>query len=295
VARNQRERRAALSVRRILWGALALVAGALVVLRAVPEPQRDRDWVAPHARQATASILGDEVVIRDVRNFRYDAAGTPLAQNWEERRYDLKRLNSAWLGVSSFGSIPGVGHVFASFGFDDGRYLAVSIEARRERDEDYGLVKGAFRQYEIVYVLADERDAIGLRTNALGQPLQLYPVRSEPAALRATFVDILARANTLAEQPEFYDTLSNSCSINLARHVNRVAPGRVPGGFKLLFAALSDALAHEAGLLDVEGPLDEARVRYRVNERAAGDVDAGDFSARIRAVAPNRPATRSPS
>jgi len=266
------------------WLGAALVAVAAgMTLRALPEPALQQDWIPAHGRQATAQIESNRVVVRDVRNFRYDAAGTATRATWEERAYDLAQLNSAWLGVSPFGGVPGVGHVFASFGFDDGRYLAVSVEARREQGERYGVVTGGFRHFELVYVVGDERDIVGLRTNVWRDPVYLYPLRTSPDALRAAFLDVLERANALAARPEFYDTLLNSCSINLVRHVNRVVPGRVPVSPKASLAALSDALALEVGLLDFDGSLDEARARFRINERAAGDVDDGDFSARIRA------------
>ena len=266
------------------WVWIALAGMALgFALRAIPEPSHDRAWLEPQAQLAQASFEPDRVHIRGVRDFRYGPGGAVTRAAWDERSYELKDLQTAWLGVSSFGGIPGVGHVFASFGFADGRYLAVSVESRRELGESYDPVRGMFRAYELIYVIGDERDIVGLRSNVWADPVYLYPLRTTPEALRAAFLDILQRANALASQPEFYDTVTSSCSSNLVRHVNRAAPGRVPGSIKSLLAAYSDALAHEVGLLEFEGSLDEARARFRVNERAAGDVDAGDFSARIRA------------
>lgn len=270
------------------WLAVALAGLSLgFVLRALPQPSLDRAWMEPQSRLPQVVIEPDRVHIGGVRDFRYAAGGTVTRAHWDDRSYELKDLESAWLGVSPFGGIPGVGHVFASFGFADGRYLAVSVESRREIGESYDPVRGMYRNYELIYVIGDERDIVGLRSNVWGDPVYLYPLRTTPEALRAAFLDILERAHALAAQPEFYDTLANSCSSNLVRHVNRAAPGRVPGSIKSLLAAYSDALAHEVGLLEFEGSLDEARARFRINERAAGDVDAGDFSARIRAgVAP---------
>jgi hypothetical protein len=265
------------------WLAIALAGLALgFVLRALPEPANDRVWMEPQSRLAEIVFEPERVHVRRVRDFRYGAGGTVTRAHWEDRSYELKDLESAWLGVSPFGGIPGVGHVFASFGFKDGRYLAVSVESRREQGESYSPVAGMYRAYELIYVLGDERDIVGLRANVWGDAVYLYPLRTSPEALRDAFLDILQRANALAAQPEFYDTVTSSCSSNLVRHVNRVVPGKVPGSVKALFAAWSDALAHEVGLLDFEGSLDEARARFHVNERAAGDVDAGDFSARIR-------------
>jgi len=266
-----------------LWVALAGL-GAGIVLRAIPDPANDRAWIEPQSRAPEIVIGPERVHVRNVRDFRYGAGGAVTRAQWDERSYELKDLESAWLGVSPFGGIPGVGHVFASFGFKDGRYLAVSVESRREQDEPYSPFAGMFRNYELIYVIGDERDVIGLRSNVWGDPVYLYPLRTSPEALRGAFLDILQRAAALAAGPEFYDTVFNSCSSNLVRHVNRVVPGRVPGSLKALLAAYSDSLAHEVGLLEFEGSLDEARARFRINERAAGDVDAGDFSGRIRAV-----------
>jgi hypothetical protein len=93
---------------------------------------------------------------------------------------------------------------------------------------------------------------------------------------------MLQRAAALRHAPEFYNTLSNSCVSNLAQHVNRLAPGRVPGGRRLLFPGYADAVAHELALIDATLPIDSARAHYRINERARGHLDAPDFSRRIR-------------
>jgi predicted secreted protein len=276
-------------LRRILLAVAAAAVLVVVAWRAIPVPSNQRDWIVPHSRLPAVEIAGSNVTIRGVRNFRYDAAGTVTRAVWEDPTYDLEHLTTAWLGVSPFGTVPGAGHVFVSFGFDDGRHVAISVEARREAGEDYGVISGLFRAFELIYVIGDERDVVALRTNVWQDDVYLYPVRAAAADLRAAFLDMVVRAGALNAQPEFYDTIGNSCSSNLARHVNRIAPGRVPPSYKVLFAAFSDELAHDLGLLDVEGGLAAARERFHVNARAAGDVDAGDFSARIRAAGPAAP------
>lgn len=265
------------------WVGVALAGLALgFAVRALPSPAHDRDWMEPQRRMPTVTIARDRVQVHGVRDFRYDSSGAVARASWDDRGYDLGQLRAAWLGVSPFGDVPGVGHVFVSFGFEDGRYLAVSVESRREAGEAYSPLRGMFRAYELIYVIGDERDVIGLRSNVWRDTVFLYPIRSTPEALRSAFVDILGRAGRLAEQPEFYDTVFNSCSSNLVRHVNRAAPGRVTWGLNAVLAAWSDELALDAGLFDFDGTLEEARARYRINERAAGDLDGGDFSARIR-------------
>lgn len=270
----------------LLAGLAAVLIG--VVLRALPEPSNDRNWVASHAQSATTQATAAGLRLRKVRNFRYASSGEVTRQSWEERSYDPARLDSVWFGISRFGSVPGVGHVFVSFGFDDGRYLAVSVEARREQHESYDPLRGLFRAYETIYVIGDERDIVAVRSNVWHDDVHLYPVRATREAIRGAFVEMMARADALAQAPEFYDTLFNSCSSNLARHANRVAPGLIPRSLRVVFAGFSDGLAHELDLFDYDGTLAQARARFRVNERAAGDVDAGDFSARIRFIPAGR-------
>ena len=55
--------------------------------------------------------------------------------------------------------------------------MAVSIETRKERGEEYSAFKGSFKQFELAYVIADERDLIGLRTNHRGEDVYLYPMQ----------------------------------------------------------------------------------------------------------------------
>lgn len=274
-----------LAWRRLRWIALAL-SGVLLGLglRALPMASNTRDWIDEQAHAPVAALGADGARIEHVRNFRFEPGGAIRRQAWETRSYDPARVRSAWLGVSPFGSIPGAGHAFVSFGFDDGRYLALSVEARRETGEDYDPLAGLFRNYELAYVIGDERDVIGLRTNGWGDEVYLYPLRATPEAMRAAFVDMLGRASGLARAPEFYDTLLNSCSVNLARHANRIVAGLVPASHRLVLAGFSDELALDLGLIDFDGTIEQARARFAVKARAAGDVDSGDFSARIRAA-----------
>ena len=115
--------------------ALALLAAyALLVL--LVRPSNDRDWNADQARLATAEISGDQVQVHNVRNARYRSVDD-FDVYWEERRYDLARLDSVWFIVEPFADWRGPAHTFLSFGFDDGEFLAISVEIRKERGESF--------------------------------------------------------------------------------------------------------------------------------------------------------------
>ncbi|MFZ5476526.1 MAG: DUF4105 domain-containing protein [Myxococcota bacterium] len=262
--------------------ALAASVGLIAVAFALGvRPRADRAWAADHARQAWAEIDGDRLVVHDLRAARWRSADD-VDVRWEDRTYDLSRLRDAWYVVVPFGEWRGPAHTFVSFGFGDGAFLSVSVEARREAGEAYSPWRGLARGYELIYVVGDERDLVHARAAVWGDPTWVYPVAGEVSAFREMLVGMLARASRLRESPEHYDTLTNSCMSNVADHVDAVAPGRVPRGWRLLLPGYSDEVALEAGLLATEGPIEAARARFRVNEAARRHADDPSFSLRIR-------------
>jgi hypothetical protein len=268
-------------VKRRLLIALAVVAAAYAILVVAVRPSNTRNWTVDQSRLATAEFNGPLVTIHNVRNFRY-ASADRYEPRWEERRYDLRRLESAWFVVEPFGGFEGAAHTFVSFGFGGGEFVAVSIEIRKEKGETFSPLKGLLRQYELMYVVGDERDLIGLRANHRHDPVFLYPIRTTPERMRAMFVDMLTRANELVDAPEMYNTLTDTCTTNLVDHVNIIVPGRVPLRAGVIFPGYSDRLAYDLGLIDTKLPFDAARAHFRINERAKRYADDPQFSLRIR-------------
>ena len=126
------------------------------------KPSNDRDWMPDVAKVAWVQVDGDRLTVHNIRNFEYRSE-TDFTPRWEDRTYDLSRLRSFDFMLVYWGS-PSIAHAMVSFGFDDGQYLAVSIETRKEKPKSYSTVQGFFRQYELIFIFADERDVIGLRT-----------------------------------------------------------------------------------------------------------------------------------
>lgn len=260
----------------LLGVGVAAVAAAAVLVR----PSNDRDWTLDQSRLPHAQIVEPFVTIHDIRNFDYETTDrhTPA---WYDKTFDLRRLDSVWFIVEPFGRA-GAAHTFVSFGFADEEFVAISIEIRKEKGESFSALRGLFRQYELMYVIGDERDLIRLRANHRGDPVHLYRVNATRDSIRKMFLSMLARANALHHAPEFYNTLTNTCTTNLVRHVNVIAPKRVPFSPAVLLPAHSDRLAYDIGLLDRTFTFEETRRRARINEKAeAADRDPL-FSLRIR-------------
>jgi len=245
------------------------------------EPSNDRDWQPETARLAYAEVAGDKVTVHNIRNFQYRTE-TDFTPAYYDKTFDLARLDSVDL-VASYWMGPAIAHVFLSFGFGEER-LAISIEARKERGEGYSSLQGFFRQYELYYVVADERDVIRVRSNYRRDPpeqVYLYRLRARPEAARRVFLDYVAEINRLKERPEFYNTLTTNCTNAIWLH-GRVNPDHLPYSWKILVSGHLPELLYENGRLDASLPFAELQRRSLINERAAAADQAADFSARIR-------------
>jgi hypothetical protein len=270
--------------RRILVAAgasLALTLGWCLLVR----PSLDRpDWSPDQARLPRVEYTPtsrDIVRVDGVRNCDYRST-SDFDLRWEDREYDLRTLDSVWFVVEPFAVGSPAAHTFLSFGFAGRDFVAISVEIRKQRGERFSPLAGLFRRYELIYVIADERDVIRLRANYRHDPVYIYPLRATREQARTLFEDMLARAERLRVEPEFYNTLTDTCTTNIVAHVNAVWPGTVPLRREILLPGDADRLAYQLGLIACDEPFERCRERFRVNERAAAADQAADFSRRIR-------------
>jgi hypothetical protein len=234
------------------------------------------------ARVPRAEFEGSRVHIGGVRNFRWTPDGG-VAPAWDARTYDLDRLQGVWFVLSPFGQRwRGPAHAFLSFQFGDSSFVAISVEARKELGETYSIWKGLLRRYELMYVVADERDVLPRRVQVFKDDVYLYPVRVGPQRARSLFVDMLQRSNALRDRPEYYNTATNNCTNNVLDHVNRVGDEKIRGGWRVILPGYSDALAYQHHFIDTDLPLEAARKRFRVNQIAERCALDEAFSVCIR-------------
>lgn len=254
---------------------------AYLLLIVAVRPANDRDWSPDTARTASAIFTDDLVQIKNVRNAQYRST-IDYDVRWEDRTYDLRKLESVWFVVEPFSDWRGPAHTFLSFGFGNGEYVGVSVEIRKEKGESFSPLGGLLRQYELIYVIGDERDLIGLRANYRHDNVYLYKVKATPKKMRELFVSMLNRANQVAEKPEFYNTLTNTCTTNIVEHINVIAPGSIPLSYKTLLPAYSDELAFDLDLIDTTLAKDQFRSVHQINKMAKQYADSVDFSEAIR-------------
>ena len=244
-------------------------------------PSNDREWTPNQAVLPYVDLRGDKITIHNIRNSTYRTA-TDYDVAHYDKKFDLSKLTSVDFGVVPFNDIPGVAHTMLSFGFSGEDYVGVSVEIRKEKGEAYDPVKGFFRQYEIMYVVGDERDLIQRNTIHYLCDVYVYRTKATPEQARTLFLDVMQRVNKLHREPEFYHTLANNCTTNIRNHVNRLLPNRVPYDYRVLLPAYSDQLAYEPGLLATDTSFERTRERARVSYQAYLYRDDPDFSTKIR-------------
>jgi Domain of unknown function (DUF4105) len=242
-------------------------------------PSNDRDWMPDVVRLTSAEIDGDRLVIHNVRNFDYRSEDD-YTERWETRTYDLAKLRGVDFFLSTWGS-PYIAHTIVSWDFGDGDHLAISIETRKERTESYSAILGFFRQYELYYVVADERDVIRVRTNYRGEQVRLYPLTTSREVARAVLLQYMDEINSLNSEPVWYNALTQNCTTTIRRNVRHVARGNRLD-WRILVNGRIDELGYERGNVDTSLPFEELRRRSIIGDRARASDPEADFSAVIR-------------
>jgi hypothetical protein len=265
-----------------IWGvALLLILFWWSTIR----PSNDRDWQPDVARLPSAELQGDKLTVHNIRNLDYRSE-TDYTVRYEDRAYDLSKLRGLDLFMIYWGS-PVIAHTIMSWQFDESPPLAASIETRKKTGQEYSAVKGFFKQYEIIYVVADERDIVRLRTNYRGEEVYLYRLKTPIPQARALLLDYVRSMNELVDQPQFYNALTDNCTTSIRRHVTHVNPNAPPFDWRFIANGYGDELMYERGNVDTRMPFAELRARSRINARAkAADLDPF-FSLRIREGIPD--------
>ncbi len=247
------------------------------------KPSNERQWQPDLAKLPYAIIDGDTVTVHNIRNADYRSE-FDFSPAYYSKTYDLNKLEGIdlfavyWMG-------PAIAHTIISFNFGDKDYLAVSIEARKELNEGYSTIKGFFRQYELTYIVADERDVIRLRTNYRKEPpedVYLYRIKPNKESARRLFLEYIRKINELHENPAFYNTLLDNCTTAIWFNT-RVNPGHLPFSWKILLSGYLPEYIYESNGLVTRLPFEELQRLAHINPVAQAADQSPDFSQRIRA------------
>ena len=293
----------ALLLLRPRWKGLAVFAGlwlAVVTWYWFIPATNDGDWQPDVAQVATAAVDGDKLTVRNVRNFTYRSE-TDYDAKWEERTYDLTKLRALDLMFVYWGS-PLIAHAIVSFEFEDASapggltYLCASIETRKLKGQGYSAVKGMFKQFALIYTIADERDVVGLRTHFRKEQVYVYRLGGTQQFRRAMLMSYMDRINAMAKEPEWYNALTSSCFTNVLFQSRAVNENPIPWwemiDSRVVLDGEFDTFLYEHQKINTGMPFDELKKRSLVNGKVDGAPIGPDFSLKIREGLPTRPGAR---
>jgi len=263
-----------------------LLGFALIVIWWMTIPaSNNRNWQPDVAVLPYATIQGDLVTIHNIRNLQYRTE-TDFDARYYDQTFDLTRLDSVDL-IAVYWMGDAIAHVMMSFGFQEKDFVTFSIETRKEQGEGYSTIKGFFKQFELIYIVGDERDLIRVRTDYRNpkEDVYLYRTRITRENARTLLMEYIQQINAMKEKPEWYNTLTTNCTTNVVRHV-RAFGGRVRYTWKILLSGYAPQYAYELGALDTSIPFEELKRLSYINPKAHVIGNDPDFSRKIRAGLP---------
>jgi hypothetical protein len=251
---------------------LLVLLSILIIWQMSKKVPTEGDWKDTLKVLSTAEFHGDSVTVKNVRNFQYDATGAkPTVEAYYDKTYDLNGIKKVWYVTVPFHPGSFFAHTFLSFEFTDGSFLAITIEGRLTKDQEYTTIDGFLHTYPLMYIAADERDVVYVRSSLRKNDVYIYPLIATPAQGR------------LAVHPTWYSSVFANCTSSIADHVNAIWPGLLPRfDWQALLTNYADTLVYKKGLIDTKLSLEEARAAFYVTDRAAKVGYADDFSARVR-------------
>jgi hypothetical protein len=250
------------------------------------KPTTIANWQPDVDRPAWVERNGDQLIIHNLRNCDYRTE-TDYINCWSDRTVSLSDLRGADLFFTTWG-VPWIGHPILSFQFGDGRHIAFSIEARYKGGQAYSAILGFFRQYEVIFVVADERDVIRLRTNfRKDEEVFLYRTSVGPETARAIFLTYVEYLNRLKDRPEWYNALTRNCTTAIDKQIAANLADPHPWNYRILLNGTLDRLLYERGRLVTDGlPFHELKSRAHINTAARAADNSPDFSSLVRAGRP---------
>ena len=264
------------------WKIIYLVAFIVLVINLYylfTSATNDGPWKTEYQHLAKVEVNEDKIAIKNFRRVKYDDLGKPKEIDWSSKEVNLNDLKSIWYGISVFSS-PGFAHTFLSFDFGDSDPVVISVEARMRPKQSYHPIEGLLDSYHLIYVFADERDIIGVRTHKRHEAVYFMPIEVSKERGKKMFIDMVTRANQLIGEPEFYNTFTSNCTNSIMKDT-QVPSWQTYLDPRIILPGYSDRIAYQYGVLDSNYTREQIRTAALINPDDLKEEDI-DYSNNIR-------------
>lgn len=242
-------------------------------------PSNDRPWQPDVMETAWAEVDGDAITLHNVRNCDYRTE-TDYTPRWETRTVHLSHITGIDFAIDYWGS-PYIAHPIVSFQFADTPPLCFSIETRKMVGQTYSAIGGLYRQFTLIYVVADERDVIRLRTNYRKESIYLYRLTIPPDRARERFSEYVETLNAMHARPRWYNAAATNCTTSIRSQ--HEATERIPWDWRILVNGKMDEMMYEHGFIVTGGlSFPELKQRSLIDHRAQAADQSPEFSQLIR-------------
>lgn len=228
------------------------------------KPSAEKDWTDDAIILPQVSISTSTIEVQQIRDWRYKK-GEVVSKNFYSETFDPKKIKTVYFLLNPFGKWEGVGHTFFLFEFEDGKTVSISVEARREKGEDYGAIRGLFNNYEQWYTWGSAADLFSRRAVYHNEDLYMYPLLISQETGQGLFIDLAKQTSQIATHPRFYNTVFSNCTNVLADSANRVHKGSIPWTFARIFTGYSDNKLYELGLISQDESFDETFKKSQID------------------------------
>lgn len=245
------------------------------------KPPLNADWPETYSILPASEVNGNLLTIKNVRNFRYNPDESVAKVAYYDRTYNLDDLVKVWYIYEPFGY---AAHSFLSFEFKNDIFVTISIEAKTTKEQKYDAWVGLLRSYPLIYVVADENDAVLMRANIRKNQVILYPTTVSAEAGKKLLLELLKETNELYFQPKWYNTVTANCTTLIGDHINNVWPNTIKPYeyWELIIAGYADDLAYNKKWIDTNLSLKEAKQYFNISEKSKSLGDVPNYSRLIR-------------
>lgn len=259
--------RSLLRNKKVKWLGVTIFAAIAIYLLLVlfRQPSLQREWSEESAILPSVTISSSTISVSNIRDWRY-STGTTTFKDYYNDTFALDKIKSTYFVISTFGPWTGVAHTFLVFDFFDGKSVAISMEARREKGVPYSTFKGIFNNYEQWYAWGSAADFIARRAVNFGDPIYMYPLDITASTSKALFLDLAKTTYELETKPKFYNTIFSNCTNVLAFAANRINKGSIPWSLAGVIPGFSDDKLYELKLIPHDKPFTEILSASNLND-----------------------------